>query len=106
MVVLHIDHIVSEPDVSAGRPHINGSRVRVQDVAAFQEGGWDARKIADELSLPIAQIHAALAYYFDHQDEIDQARRDEAAAIKQIAIPTSALRQQMAARRTSHNEET
>jgi len=38
----------------------------------FQRNGWDAEQIAANFeNLRLSQIYAALAYYYDHQTEID-----------------------------------
>ena len=65
-------YIVMTPGICGGRPRIDGHRIRVQDIAIEHE--WQAMS-AEEIcrehpSLTLAQVHAALAYYFDHRDEI------------------------------------
>ena len=65
------------------RAYITGTRIRVQDVYFQSEvHGQSADQIVDAFPhLTLAQVHAALAYYFDHQDEIQQEiREDEAFA--------------------------
>lgn len=73
MTVLPIEHIVSTPGTSGGQPRIAGSRIRVQDVAVYNNAGWTPITIADELDLTLSQVYAALSYYLDHRDVIDQA---------------------------------
>jgi hypothetical protein len=34
--------------------------------------GWSIDEICAEYELTLAEVHAALAYYFDHQEEIDR----------------------------------
>jgi hypothetical protein len=53
-------------------------RVRVAQLVADHLGyGWSAEEIVRQYPhLAPAEVHAALAYYFDHRDEID----DELAA--------------------------
>ena len=55
----------------------------VQDHLAHH---WDAEDIHRQFPyLGLAQIHSALAYYYDHQDELDQeieSRRRRVAEIK------------------------
>jgi uncharacterized protein (DUF433 family) len=61
------------------RAVITGSRVRVQDIYVdFEVLGKSAEEIAAALPhLTLAQIHAALAYYFDHREEIlEELRQD------------------------------
>ena len=59
---------------------IHGTRVRVQDVAMLAEvQGRTPDQIIDAFPhLTLAQVHAALSYYFDHRSEIqDDLREDE-----------------------------
>jgi len=62
------------------RAFVCGTRVRVQDIAVDHElHGLSPEQIAREYPhISLAQIHAALAYYFDHRDEIrEQMKQDE-----------------------------
>ena len=62
------------------RAYVAGTRIRVQDIAGEHElHGLTPEQIAREHpSLSLAQVHAALAYYFDHREEIrEQMKRDE-----------------------------
>jgi uncharacterized protein (DUF433 family) len=58
--------------VCGGKPCIDGTRIRVQDVAiASEEEGMSPDEICDTFPpISLAQVHAALAYYYDHRDEI------------------------------------
>lgn len=69
--------IVSTPGTCGGRPRIAGSRIRVQDVASWyeSEGMSPDEIVATYPQLSLGEVHAALAYYYDHLDEI---RRDVA----------------------------
>ena len=50
-----------------------GTRIRVQESFATTNSRPDPEQIAREYPhLSFAQIHAALAYYFDHREEIRQ----------------------------------
>ncbi len=67
-------HIESTPGVCGGRPRIAGRRVRVQDIAVWHlRQNWPVSRIAAEFDLTLGDVHAALAYYFDHQQEIEDA---------------------------------
>ncbi len=76
---MHNVHIESTPGVCSGKPRIAGHRITVQNVAIWHERmGLSADVISDQFGLSLAQIYAALAYYFEHQAEIDEAiRADE-----------------------------
>jgi uncharacterized protein (DUF433 family) len=66
-------HIEMTPGVAGGKPHIAGRRITVQNIAIWHEYmGLSADEIAAEHDLSLADIYAALAYYFDHRDDIEQ----------------------------------
>ena len=66
-------HIEITPDICGGKPRIAGHRITVQDIAIWHERlGKNADEIATEYDLTLADVYAALAYYFDHRSEIDQ----------------------------------
>jgi uncharacterized protein (DUF433 family) len=71
--ILSIDLIGSDPTVRGGRPIILGTTMRVQDVAiGFIHKGYSVAELLEYYPhLSHAQIHAALAYYYAHKDEID-----------------------------------
>src|SRR3989442_3654135 len=66
------EHIELTPDTAEGRPRIRGRRITVQDIAIWHERlGKSADEITAEYDLTLADLYAALAYYFDHREEID-----------------------------------
>ena len=72
-------HITQTPGVCGGKPCIAGRRIRVQDVSVWHEFlGMSAEEIASEYSLTLAQVYAALAYYYQQKAEIDAVLRSEA----------------------------
>jgi uncharacterized protein (DUF433 family) len=73
VTVLSIDMIVSDPGIRGGRPIIAGTSLRVQDVAAghLYRGYSVDHLVAQYPQINHAQVHAALAYYYAHRDEID-----------------------------------
>ena len=69
-------HVAATPEVAGGKPRIAGHRITVQDIAVWHERlGLSADEIATEYGLSLADVYAALAYYYDHREEIDQAIR-------------------------------
>lgn len=56
-----------------GLPCISGTRLRVQDVVALYLDGQRIEDIqANFPSHTLAEIASAIAYYFDHKDEVDR----------------------------------
>lgn len=69
-------HIEVTPGVTSGKPRIMGRRITVQNVVTWHERmAKSADEIAAEYELSLAEVYAALAYYFDHRDEIDRSIR-------------------------------
>jgi uncharacterized protein (DUF433 family) len=75
MVVTILDkHIEITPGVMGGKPHIAGHRISVENVVIWHNDmGYSVEKIAEEYDLSLADVHAALAYYYDHKEEIDRS---------------------------------
>lgn len=65
--------IVSTPGTCGGKPRIAGHRVKVADVAVWYErmGLSPDEIVTNWPSLRLSDVHAALAYYYDHRDRID-----------------------------------
>ena len=65
----------------AGKPraYVTGTRVRVQDIYidAEVQGMTPDEIVAGYPQLTLAQVHAALAYYFDHREEIQGEVRED-----------------------------
>ena len=78
-------HIVMTPGTCGGKPRIAGRRITVENIAVWHvHMGMSEAEIAAEYELDLADIHAALAYYFDHLEEIEQRLREEDAFVESI----------------------
>ncbi len=70
-------HIEVTPGIRSGKPRIAGTRICVSDVVLWTEQGRSSYEIvADFPQLTLADVYAALAYYYDHQAEIDRQIKD------------------------------
>ncbi len=79
-VVQSIDLITTNPHVRGGRPCLAGTGLRVIDIVmASLFHGRTPGEIAVDYEIGLAQVHAALAYYYQHQEEIDQDLREQVA---------------------------
>jgi len=56
-----------------GVPHLAGTPTKVVEIALERIAHhWDAEQIQRQHpDLTLAQVHSALAYYYDHQQELD-----------------------------------
>lgn len=100
------DHLEVTEGVCGGRPRIAGRRVTVHDVAVWHEKlSQSADQIASDYGLSLAEIHAALTYYFDHRDEIDRQLADEEQFVNSMrADHDSLLQRKLEARRSENSD--
>jgi uncharacterized protein (DUF433 family) len=65
-------HIVRTQGVLGGKPRIDGQRISVRHIAVDHESlGMSPDQICDAYpGLTLAEVYAALAYFYDHRDEI------------------------------------
>ena len=74
-------------DAPGGRkPRIAGHRIRVQDVVIWHEKlGMSPDEIVDRHpGITLADVHAAMAYYWDHRDHIEQAIAEEHSLVEEF----------------------
>ena len=95
-------YIVHTPGTMGGQARIDGHRIRVCDVASARDiDGLSPEEIATQVypSLTLAEVYAALAYYEDHREEmqqdeeharrtVDQFRRDHPELTGKLSLPT------------------
>ena len=78
-------HIELTPDAAGGKPRLRGRRITVQDIAIWHERlGKSADEISAEYDVTLADVYAALAYYFDHREEIDQRIAEDKALVEAL----------------------
>jgi len=78
-------HITCTTGVAGGKPCIAGTRIRVQDVVIRTDLGESPDEIVRAYpQLTLADIHAALAYYYDNRAAIDQQIREGEALAEQM----------------------
>ncbi|MEX2137729.1 MAG: DUF433 domain-containing protein [Pirellulales bacterium] len=83
--------IEQTPGTCGGKPRIAGTRIKVSLIATLSERN---RLTPDEIveaypHLTLAQVHAALAYYWEHRDEIEQEIRDEQSFVDKLEAQLS-----------------
>ncbi|MBI4614954.1 MAG: DUF433 domain-containing protein [Planctomycetes bacterium] len=79
-------HIVRTPGVLGGKARIADHRVRVLDIVVWHERRGLSPDEVVSLFPPItlADVHAALAYYFDHREEIEAELRSESGVVEAL----------------------
>ena len=71
-------HIVQDKGICGGQPRVAGTRIKVKHIVLeYERLGWPADQICDaHPGLSLAQVHAAISYYYDHRGEIDESIRE------------------------------
>ena len=91
-------HIEKTDGVRAGKPCTTGTRIAVVDVAIAHGQGYTPEEIKSLFSsrpLTLAEVHAALAYHYDHPEELEEyLRRSGQAEEKIAALKAKAERRQ------------
>lgn len=65
-------HITKIPGVCGGKATIDGRRVRVMDIVILHQEGYTPKEMLEDYDfLNLAQIHAALSYYYENPEEIE-----------------------------------
>ncbi len=78
-------HIEITPGLAGGKPHIKGRRITGRNIVIWHERmGRSADEIAAEYDLTLADVYAALAFYFDHRTEIDESIREGEAFVEAL----------------------
>ena len=81
------------PGVVGGRPRIAGRRLTVRNIAGMHNAGDPPEEILRQYpQLSLAEVHAALAYYYANQAEIDEDIAEEARFYDEMAKQYPPLR--------------
>ena len=63
--------VITDPQLRGGRPILAGTGVTVRTVVGHYKLGLTPEEIADDMTIPLAGVYAALAYYHLNQAEIE-----------------------------------
>ena len=84
-------HIDATDGICNGQPRVAGHRITVRQIVTWHDRmGMTADEIASRFDVGIADVYAALAYYFDHREEVDAAATADAGLIDELrqSIPS------------------
>lgn len=74
MTIVSKEHIAKTPGICGGKACIAGHRIRVMDIVVqYENVGLSPTEIVKDVfpSITVADVHAAIAYYLDHREEIE-----------------------------------
>jgi uncharacterized protein (DUF433 family) len=89
MPKLDFRNIEKDPKRCGGQPTVAGTRIRVAMILACYRQGMTVEEIVQQYApLKPADVHDALAYAYDHLDEIETGlAADDEAAVKAAHSP-------------------
>lgn len=83
--------ITRSADFKGGRPCVAGTGVTVKRIVVWHHLGREPEAIATEFGhLSLAQVHAALAYYYANRNEIDSDIQQEALDYERLEADSKA----------------
>lgn len=96
MTAVITNHIEITPGICGGKPRIAGHRIKVQNIVIWYERmGMSPDEIVYHYpSITLADVHAALAYYYDHLEEIRKDIEDDESFAREMKAQTPSLVQQ------------
>lgn len=70
--VLPIECVIRDPEIRGGQPVIEGTTLRVSDLAAYHTlAGLSPEQLSVQFDLDLGRVHAALSYYYQNKTAID-----------------------------------
>jgi len=106
---LETTHIVRTPGVCGGKPRIEGHRIKVEHIAVCHErmGLNPDEIVTSHPTITLAQVHAALAYYYEHKQEIDADIEEGKRFVEELKAksPPSKLQKLLEARKANGSDD-
>jgi uncharacterized protein (DUF433 family) len=89
--------IVRTEGVLGGDPRLEGRRITDLPIADLVlDAGRSPAYVADQLDITLAEVHTALAYYYEHPDEMEELRERHAeleAELRDVAVDPDRVEQ-------------
>jgi uncharacterized protein (DUF433 family) len=107
--ILETPQIVRTPGVCGGKPRIDGHRIKVEHVAiCYERMGMSPDEIVSHHpTITLAQVHAALAYYYEHKGQIDADIEEGKRFVEELKAksPPSKLQSLLEARKAGNGSD-
>jgi uncharacterized protein (DUF433 family) len=107
--ILETPRIVRTPGTCGGKPRIAGHRIKVEHIAICHErmGMSPDEIVTAHPTITLAQVHAALAYYYEHKDEIDADIADGERFVEELKAksPSSKLQKLLETRKANGSDD-
>ena len=100
---------MSTPGTCGGKPRIDGHRIKVEHIAVCYErmGMSPDEIVTSHPTINLAQVHAALAYYYEHKQEIDADIEEGKRFVEELKAksPPSKLQKLLEARKANGSDD-
>ena len=97
---MNIEMPVSHIELIDGKAYIAGRMLKVRVVVGmYVHAGATIEQVMTQYSLSAAEVHAALAYYYDHQAAFEAEDRALQPTLDRLAAETDTQLEQLRARR-------
>ena len=82
MTAITTSHVVLD---DCGRAYVEGTRTRITMIVMDQMNGLTPEQIHEQYPyLTLSKIHSALAYYYDHKQQLDAEIEQEAREVAEL----------------------
>jgi len=83
--------IIATEDVMGGKPRLEGRRISVlQIVELVLDQGEDPATVSDQFGISLADVHGALAYYYDNLEEMERYRQRRSDLVEKLRTESNA----------------
>lgn len=94
MDAIPIQHI----EINNGQAVIKGRRLKAKLVASLHiKAGASVEEVMQQYELSRAEVHAALAYYYDNQEAIEQSFQDAEQYVHEVGVSMETLKARLRA---------
>jgi uncharacterized protein (DUF433 family) len=92
--------IARTPEIKRGTPHVAGTGVTVRTIVRWHQSGLEPEQIALRVGhITLAQVHAALAFYYANKQIMDREMAEEKAESDRLEREHLARQPSLAKRR-------
>ncbi len=93
-LINHIIFVDGEARISS-KPHLKAEMV----ARMYSDGQHTIEAVMEQYGLSAAEVHSALAYYYDHQEELDRHHDEQLREIRANAMTLEKFKAKLANRK-------
>jgi uncharacterized protein (DUF433 family) len=91
--------VINHIEIRDGRAYIRGTNKKAEMIARMYVGtDYSIEDVMEQYNLSAAEVHAAIAYYYDNQEELDARHQEAIEWAKENAMTMEKFKAKIAAR--------